>query len=680
MSSLYRLPEELPAVFWVEHAATLRRNWKPVVSTILAGTLASFLISALETRLYHARTTLEVEGITDNLLKAQDGNPNTGNDPEVMDMQTQIRIMQSETLLDRAKNRMGRVADRKALRMAEESLIVRLAGPTRIIEVMADSTNPQIAASFVNALAEEAMQHHVESRWRGTQESAAKMALSLEDMRARLEHSEDALQAYARQSGLIVTAEKASPADDRLREIQADLARAQTERIAKESWLESVTSVADAELPPILHDPAIIAAQEKRADLHRQVAELSATYTPDYPKVKRLQAQIEPLDSEIRSQIAGTRERLRVEFEEARRREQLLAANYQTQAANVSSEAARRVHYDVLKSEVDSTRTLYDTMFARVKQAGIASALRASNVRVLDAARPPKLPFRPQIGQSTLLGALAGVFFGFVFVFGREQMNRTIQGPGDTQMILNVPEFGAVPTTRQFAPGGDPFRTILASILISAPRGESRALVITSADRGDGKTTVTLNLARELAAVGRRVLVIDGDLRCPRLHELLEVPIGLGVADLLLPVLPLTPFQIQANIQPTGIPYLLLLSAGNTGSNAANLLYSSRLKEIVEYSRKNFDIVLIDTPPMLQIPDARVIAQVADAVLIVVRSGKTTREAVLAVRQRLAEDGTTMTGSVLNNWNPRKSPGYYERHPGAFPAPPRAARAHSGSS
>jgi capsular exopolysaccharide synthesis family protein len=646
-----RLPEELPALFWLEHLATLRRNWKPVLSAILASAAAAFLVSSLETPIYHARATLEVEGITDNLLKAQDGNPNFGADTEVMDIQTQIRIMQSETLLARAKARMGTVTDPNAMRMAEQTLVVRLAGQTRIIELFADSTNPQVAAAFVNSLAEESIDQHVDARWRGTEQAAAKLKFALEDMRAKFERSEDALQAYARESGLIVTADRSSPTDEKLREIQAELSRAQADRVSRESHWESVKPFSGLELVPMLQDPTISGANEKLNDLRRQMAELGATYTPDYPKVKRVQAQIEALNAQVLTEVAGTRDRLRMEFQQARRREDLLAADYQAQATQVSFEAARRVHYDLLKGEVDSTRTLYDAMFSRVKQATIAAALRGSNMRVLDAARPAAQPYRPRIGQAVLLGALAGVFFGFVFVFGREQSNRTVQGPGDLQLLLDIPEFGAIASSKS-ALYEDSCKAILASILFSAPLGKARVLVVTSANPGEGKTTISVNLARALAAVGRRVLLVDGDLRCPRLHHLMDLPITTGMADLLACPGPLAPSQVDASLHRAGLPHLAFLSAGNARTEASDLLYSPRLKELFEFSRNNFDIVLIDTPPMLQIPDARVMGQAADAVLMVVRAGKTTREAALAVRQRLAEDGTTITGGVLNDWNP----------------------------
>jgi succinoglycan biosynthesis transport protein ExoP len=524
------LPEELPAVFWLEHVSTLARNWKPLVFAVAASALAALLVSVLQPRIYHAHTTLEVEGITDNLLRAQDGNPNSGSDLEVLDIQTQIRVMQSASLIARARTRLGRV-DPQALQMAENTLVVRLAGPTRIIEVDADSTNSAVAAAFVNALGDEAILQHIDARWEGTQRSAEKLKVALQDMRAKLERSQNALQDYARQSGLIVTADNSSPTDQKLTEIQSELSRAQADRIAKESRWESVAPYAGLELIPILHDPVLSGAEEKLNGLRRQMAELSATYTPGYQKVQRLAAQIEVLETEVLTDIAGSRQRLHSEYAESQRRQDLLVDDYQAQARRVSSEAARRVHYEVLKSEVDSTRALYDTMFSRVKQATIASAMRGSNMRVLDPAFPAAAPYRPRIGQSVLLGSLAGAFFGFVFVLGWAKTNPTIQGPGDSQLLFDVPEYGWVPSIR-FAHEGDSCHAILASFLFSIPPGASKLILVTSPNQGDGKTTVIINLARSLARVGRRTLLIDGDFLHPQLHQLLALSPSAGLADL----------------------------------------------------------------------------------------------------------------------------------------------------
>lgn len=677
----YRLPEEMPALYWLEHWRAIRGNWKLVALIAAMGAAAGLTIAAFQPRVYHARTTIEIQGIADG-LKSQDGNPNA--DSEVSDMQTQIQIMLSDSAIDAVRARLEKsrvgsdAASRKALDTAATSLTVRAAGPTRLIEIAADSTDPETAARFVNALADEFIQQHIEARWQGTERASRKLKGALEEMRARLEESENALQRYARQSGLVIAPDRNSVSEDKLRQLQEELSRAQEDRVAKQARYDAVTRIDTADLPSMLNSPAISAAQEKLTDLRRQIADLAPTYAPDYPKVKRLEAQIVPLQAAIRTEAANAAARIAAEYAESKRREDLLIAAYRAQAGVVSADAEKTVHYDVLKREVDSTRALYDSMLARVKESAIASAMRVSNVRVLDRARASTTRYRSRTGQFLLLGLISGLFVGVVLVIARDQTDQTIQAPGDLAFILNLPELGAVPSRpgrdrRQFGAMAGAYRPILASLIFAAEARDSRVLVVTSANPGEGKTTVAAQLAGGFAEAGKSVLIVDGDLRRPRLHEILETDSGPGLGDLLASPQALEAGEIQRCARSTTRPGVFFLPSGTSSAESPNLLYSARLREILVYARKNYDIVLIDTPPMLQIPDARVIGRAADAVLIVVRAGKTTREAALAVRQRLLEDGTPMTGSVLNDWNPRKSPGYYGQYAGAFLSPRRTA-------
>ena len=652
-----RLPEELPAIYWLQHWRSARRNWKTLAAFALAGAVAGLLISACQTPLYHAAASIEVQGITDNVLKAQDGNPNAGADAELMDLQTQIRIMQSGSLIEQALRRAGAATGSRpvAIQRAANSLNIHVAGQTRIIELSSDSTDPRVAAAFVNALAETFIDQHVEARWQGTQRGAEKLRLALEEMRTRLEKSEVAAQVYARDSGLPTSADRASAGEEKLHQLQSELSQAQAERTARQARFDALFRGAEADLPSIVNDPAIQDAQAKLTDLRRQLADLGTTYTADYSKVKRIQAQIAPLEIAIGKEVAGTKARAHSDFIEAKHREELLNAAYQMQAQAVGIEAEKKVHYDALRREVDSTRSLYDTMLARVKEAAIASTMRASNVRVLDAARPPDAPFQPRRSRLALLGSLAGLFLGAGCVVAREQTDSAIRSAGILGPLLDATEFPAIPGSDSSGQVREAFRSLAASLLLAEGAALRRAVVISSAAAGEGKTTVATHLSGALAAAGRRVLLVDGDLRSPHLHHAFGTENETGLTDLLASGRPLTDAQIAETLQPTNKPRTMLLCAGAAGVESPDLLHSPKLAELLVYGRKNFDIVLIDSPPMGQMPDARVLARAADAVLLVVRANKTAREAVLAVRQRLFEDKTPMLGCLLNNWTPKSS-------------------------
>jgi receptor protein-tyrosine kinase len=330
-------------------------------------------------------------------------------------------------------------------------------------------------------------------------------------------------------------------------------------------------------------------------------------------------------------------------------------------------------------------------MLQHVKEAAVASALHASNVRVVDPARPPTRPYKPNFVLNSVLGLLSGGFFGIVFIVLRERGDRSIQAPGEASLYLDVPELGVIPSadaerSRSFAyyhqarsaetkktekenrkspvelvtwqrrPSvlAESFRSTLASILYTGENGNRpRVIALTSANPREGKTTVASNLALALAEIGRRVLLIDGDLRKPRLHEIFKVSNEWGLSDLLDGTKP--PEGSEAMVAGTGYRDLYVLPAGSVASSISNLLHSPRALELLKRMRQEFDMVIIDTPPMLQIPDARVLGRLADGVILVVRSARTTKETAATASQRLVDDGTRVLGTVLNEWDPRKT-------------------------
>lgn len=663
-AEIFRLPEELPALYWLQLWHTARGNFRTLVLFTAAGIALGLAIAAFQTPLYQAAASIEVQGITDNFLKAQDGNPNAGADAELMDLQTQVRVIQSGSMAAGVTDTLARSqppGQQQAIREAAASLAVYVAGQTRIIQISSSSSDPRAAAAFVNTLAAAYIDQHMRSRWQGAQRGAEKLRGALDGMRGKLEQSEAALQQYARGSGLVLSADRNVASEDKLRLLQTELAQAEAARIVKQSRFDAVSAAAS---PAVMNDPAIQDAESKLTELRRQLAELGTTYTPGYSKVRRLQAQMEPLETAIRKEMLGTRERARGEYAEARQRETLLQAAYVSQVEAVSREAESKVHYDALRREVDSSRNLYDTMLARVKEAEIASTLRASNVRVLDPARPASEPFQPRRQRMALLGSIAGLFLGFGFSATRRQADHSVQSPGELGRVLQAREFGAIPSARESDRGDnhgrftEGFRGLRASLLLDRPSTGFKALVITSVDAGEGKTTVAVHLAEAFAQIGMRVLLIDGDLRLPRLHLTLDTPNAFGLSDLLTAPSPLEA-AINRAILSTARPQLSLLPAGAIGPSSPDSLYSPNLAAITAYARNNFDIVVIDSPPMVQIHDARILGRAADAVVIVARARKTARELLLTVRQRLFEDQTPILGCVLNDWNPKHSPGYY---------------------
>ena len=599
---------------------------------------------------------------------------------------------------------------RARLSAAAGSLKVRATPRTRVIEVTIDSTDPRLAADFANTLDNEFIEQNLEARWKTTLRMGDWLERELGDTRDKLVRAEDALQTYARDSHLIFTGENTNVATEKLQQIQVQLSAASADRIAKQSRYELAQNAPPDALPDVLNDQGYRETQAKLNDLRRQIADLSAIYNPDYSKLKQAQAQAASLSAAIDRNRTDIIARVKNEYIDALRREKLLAAAYDSQTREVTGQGEKAIQYNILKREVESSRQLYDVMLQQLKQSSIATAMRAGNVRVVDPAKPPSVPASPSLRIDSVLGLLLGLFAGIAVVLIRERADRTLQQPGDAQFWTNLPELGVIPSAGfeggktlmgnyartkllDESPGGkalaaagrskgsvelitwqrspsfvaEAFRTVLTSILFTGENGSSpRMLVFTSAASGDGKTTVVSNLGIALAEIGRKVLIIDADLRRPRQHKIFDVPNEAGLSTLLKSH-DSEPEAWAGLVQETKVPGLSVFPSGPATQAAANLLYSPRLTELLARVKKEYDMVLIDTPPMLQMTDARVLGRMTDAVIMVARAEQTTRDALIAATKRLSEDRIRVLGTILNDWNPKRSMGgYYGYYRGSY--------------
>lgn len=580
-------------------------------------------------------------------------------------------------------------------------------GSSRVVTVEYTSTDPNLAANFPNMLAQEFIDQGIELRIQAAHRLSAWLTKELEQSRKNLQNSEDALQRYGQSAGLLFTDDKNSVAETRLKQLQEELSKAQADRMFKQSTYELVRKANPDALAQMVGNPAFQEYQVKLTDLRRQLAEAQALMKPTHYKVKQLEAQVEQLESAIATQHKNTANRLADEYSSARRRESLLQEAYDQQSQLVSAQDAKASHYNVLKNEVETNRQLYDAMLQRVKGVSVASAMRASNVVVFDPAEVPSRPFKPRPLVNSAIGWISGLLLGATFLFLRDRWDRTLRVPGQVGLYLNVPELGAVPsaekkllpaspkTQPRITPGepvfaeqngveytmirdhfatefsdregaaqlADSFRAILASILLSTDDGKSPSVIVmTSPSAQEGKTTTATNLAVALASIGKKVLLIDADLRKPRLHQIFGLRNSHGFSDLLADESQTVQKQPSEYIQPSTIKGLSVLTSGRKRIIAGNLLYGPRITDLFAKLRPDFDAVLIDTPPLLAVADARLLSRNADGVVLVCRAGTTDRERAKVAVDRLLADGTHVIGTILNDFDPRASsyPGYYE--------------------
>ncbi len=716
--------------FLIQGWRTILRNKGTLLLFALGGALLASVITLQLTPIYQARTTIEIQGMNDNFLGLKSAYPTLDLPDYSADgvVQTQVQLLHSQSLLKRVlpklttpalpavespepysawRNLLGlpqpkaQTAWKAALQYAAGHLQVKSPENTRVVELTCDSPDPRAASAFLNTLTTEFIDQNLESRWNTSQHTGEWLTKQLEALKVKLERSEDELQAYAQSTGLMFTGEKESVSEDRLRQLQQELLKVEVDRALKQSRYEQSMSAKPESMPEVLDSSSLKEYRAKLADLRRQYAELSSTLTPAHYKVQKVEAQIAEVQKEADRERTNVLHRITSEYESAQRRERLIRNDYQAQARLVTNQSAKVIHYSILKREVDTNRQLYDSMLQKVKEAGITAAMRASNLRVVDVAEPPSLPYKPNPLRNGFTGLMAGLCVGILFVVMRERIDRSIQSPGDAPAFLNMPEFGVIPsaqvdTRRRFygpsqVSGGaletaqngngrppemleltmlnrspsllaESFRSTLTSILFSSQNGAAgpRLIVMTSASPSEGKTTVVSNLGLAMVETHRRVLLIDADLRRPRLHDIFNVPNDFGLRDVLDSLEPIEEVAPRAILE-TATPGLHVMPSGSMAPSISTVLHSAQLPPLFAYLQTHFDAVLIDTPPMLQMPDARILARAADGVILVLRAGKTTRDTAQIASQRLMEDGTPVLGTILNDWNPthKASYGYY---------------------
>jgi succinoglycan biosynthesis transport protein ExoP len=710
------------AQYW--HILTQRKGTLLLVA--LLGALTAFSLSRLQSPIYRARTLLEIESLNDDFLNMRHVIPTVSGEgflsPEY-NIRTQALVVQSRPVLEQAIQKMdiekrllvsttgGRNFPwRKkpeleaipqtglALQAAAEGLKVHTEPNTRVLEVSFDSSDPQLAADFVNSIATGFTELSLERRWETSQYTSKWLAREMQDVKTKLEKAEDVLQRYARAFDLTFISEKENTAEERLRQLQLALSQAHTDRVTKQSEHEIAATAPPDSLPKVLDDPTLKDYQVELTDLRRQLAELSYLFTPEHPKVAKVQSQIATVAAALEKKRSNIVSRMRNEFEAARQSENMLIADYAAQLEFMSKQTDKVTRYLMLKREVESTRQLYDSMYQRVKEASLASAMRAVDIHVIEQAKPSASPYKPNFFLNTALGLLSGICAGATFIIARARSNRGIQEPGETSFYLSVPELGVIPKsgterdrvrrllgkaglqtlfssddlkglelitwtiTRGFqrwpAAVAECFRFTVTSILLAEQNGSPpRVIAVSSASPGEGKTTVISNLAIALARANRRVLLVDGDLSRPRLHRVFEVDNSVGLSDVLGGCSTLA-------VRETRIPNLFLLPSGKNSDET--VCFTTQCRELFWRLKTEFDMILIDTAPLLLASDARLIGHQADSVILVVAQ-HTARDAVMLARQRLAEDGTYLLGTILNNWNPktsiyghRKYGGYYK--------------------
>jgi polysaccharide biosynthesis transport protein len=695
----------------------LRRYWLLLIALIVIGAAAGFASVVFSSPMYRTRLLLEVQSV--NEAFARNSMDAMTFDATEVGIQTEINILRSGSFLRRGADRLqsetvplaptgldlfsrlrNRVhpATRDPLENAKRGLTTALStfdarpvNRTRLIELTCESTSPDVAAQFLNSMAAEFVEDTTRSRMQSSQKTSEWLSAQIEETKSKVQDSEERLRDFVQASGNLFAGQDLTLDDTKLSQLKGELAKIQSERIAKQTKYELVLKSPPESLPDILDDTILRGYQQQIGSLKREKAALETIFTPKHEKVRKLDVQIVMLENTYQKEAGSILKRIQNEYESAVRHEKLLSSAYAGQSQRVGSESGKAAQYNALKREVETLRQMYQSLLAQANQAGMSSSVPINPIRIVEPSMTPEEPYKPQPIINISFGTLFGLAFSMAIVFLRERADRSIKSPGSTRRLLNTPELGVIPnlhldgngTTKSSRAGkfaitksgtlplnsdvGDPvtalvswqnapsflaesFRGTLASILRNQTNGKAeRIILVTSPGPGEGKTTVVQNLGIALAETGRKVLLVDADFRRPHLHHRFGLPNDWSLVDLLSQKIPVADYSPDRLAVSTGYPGLFLLPNRPTQDNVAKLLYSPRLRTIFETLTEGYDMVLVDAPPILNLADARIIAPLTDALILVLRSGVTDRECALEAYQRIREDGLYLLGTVLTD-------------------------------
>ncbi len=554
---------------------TLRSHLALLILAAILPAAGGWFLALHERKIYQARSTVELlePGRTLNVRNLSSDNRMFGGDVYV---ETQVAKMRSDSLLEVVRRRLAQDGSAAVLPKAAEAALGTMRSNldvwpirgTSLIGVTYADPDPAFAAHFVNALTSEYIRSDMEARAGNAEQTRAWLGRELEGIKAKLESSEARLQGYANSSGLLYTSPKGNAGEEaevKLQFIAQELADSQAKLATLQARYDMAAAhPADAPVGADASD-TLRAIQGRLLDLNRERASLASQFTPEYYKLQQVNAEIASLEASEKREHARWVGQLREEFQTEQQHESLVESAYRKQASLVSDQAAKAIHYNVLKREVETNRDLYDALLGGMKEAGVNAAARVQNARVVDAATPPDAPYRPIPVRNAAIGLLSGLMAGAAFILVRDATDRRLRGPGTTSCYLNVPELGVIPSARphllptarrgqaasgrgpprKAAPVADAFHSAVTSIFMPGRYAQPpQVVVVTSAAAHEGKSTVVGNMGLMAAQAGKRVLLVDGDLRNPRLHRAYSLPEQPeGLASLLLQAQPLAPGQ-----------------------------------------------------------------------------------------------------------------------------------------
>jgi len=569
---------------------------------------------------------------------------------------------------------------------------------TRLVEIGYTSPYPALAADIVNTLVEEFINYSVETRYEATQQASEFLSEQIAQLREDLGAKEKELQKYGEEKKLLLLNEKESTVVSKFAELDTAFTEAQIERVNKEAIFRELQGLDIDSAPQYVNNSLIQSLKTSYTQIKSEYEEKSKIFKPSYPEMIKLRARLDSMKAELENEIKKAVDAAESEFRTALKKEASLRHLLESQRIDVVRMNNNAILYNSLKIEVENKRSLLNSLVGKQNETLVSArlgGLRTSNIKIVDKALVPNEPFSPNTRRHLIMALLLGLFGGLGLAFLVEYLDNSVKGPEDVEKITGLPSLGIIP---QFTLNGlkkrygysseygysygegasgkevsmagvkeielinhflpkfsisEDYRTVRTSILFSHAEGVPKTITFTSTLPQEGKTATISNTAVAFAQLGERVLMIDGDLRRHRLHRVFKVRNVMGLSSYLT-----GKASLEDVIQVTSIENIWLIPSGLHPPNPAELLNSERMKELMRLVKENFDIVLIDTPPVLAAIDPVIISSLSDCTVFVVRAGKTGRKLFLQAVEEIRKAKSQIIGVIFNEVTIKKDKYY----------------------
>lgn len=693
-----------------DYWAVVVKRHRLIVASITLALLIGVAFSMLSRPTYKATTVLDIEREKGTAMDIS-STPAVYPSYDLEFLPTQTRLMKSREIAERVVRRLnlaGNLRSGKAASPEAADLLARAASDlqghidvkpirgTNLVELSFVGLSPKAAADVANAIADAYIDWNIESKFQVLGQASQFLSSQIEQVKGEIDEKERQLQAYSRQKDIVSIDPQSNVTTQRLESLNRDYANAVADRVAKEARYHEVSTARPDSIADTLSNGLVSQLRNEQAKMEREYAEKLNLFKPEWPAMQQLNAQIDKgrqhLDSVIEETVAKARDIAKSDYETALRREESLKGVLQGQKSEAMTQNTNAVEYNNLRVEVETKRALLDTLLKRNAETQVNSRLRGerlSNIRVVDRALPPGARFRPSYTENLRLSLLFGCAFGIAVAFLLEYLDRSLRSPEQVEKILRLPALGVIPAVHssrsaraygaaygygarltpktvatadenipiELLPHDQPRSTVaeayraFRTALLLSKAGGVNTFAITSSMPAEGKTSTALNLAIVLGQLGKRVLIIDGDLHKPRMHELLRLSKRVGLVSILAENV-----AAASAVQNTAIPNVFAITAGPNSPNPSGLLASEGMKKLLESVRANFDYVVIDTPPVSPVADAIVLGNQVDGVVLTVRGGWTPREQVTRTRDKLIRSNVKILGVLINNLEDEPTP------------------------